>query len=50
MLKEAISEATTIEVEGLQIRIPSISHLIQNKRASGRTKDLADVEALEELL
>jgi hypothetical protein len=48
--EEAISEATTIEVEGLQIRIPSISHLIQNKRASGRAKDLADVEALEELL
>lgn len=29
--------------------ILSLEHLIQNKRASGRTKDLADVEALETL-
>jgi len=37
------------EVEGLVIRIPSLEDLICNKKASGRTKDLADVEALEAL-
>ncbi|MGZ8215769.1 nucleotidyl transferase AbiEii/AbiGii toxin family protein [Methylomagnum sp.] len=36
-----------VEIEGIEIRIPSIDDLIINKRASGRTKDLADVEALE---
>ncbi len=37
------------EIEGLTIHIPSIDNLIANKRASGRTKDLADAEALEKL-
>lgn len=39
----------SVNIAGLEIRIPSISDLILNKRASGRTKDLADVEALESL-
>ena len=33
----------------LRIRIPSVADMICNKRASGRTKDLADAEALESL-
>ncbi len=33
----------------LLVRIPSIDDLVTNTRASGRTKDLADAEALEEL-
>lgn len=34
-------------MDGIEVRIPSTPDLIRNKRASGRTKDLADVEALE---
>ena len=46
---QASSRAATVEIEGIAVRIPSIADLICNKRASGRTKDLADAEALEEL-
>lgn len=46
---EAFQHSSPIEIEGVQLRIPSIDDLIRNKRASGRTKDLADVEALEAL-
>jgi len=47
--EQASSRAVTVEIEGIAVRIPSIADLICNKRASGRTKDLADAEALEEL-
>jgi len=47
---EASSHATAVEIEGIAVRIPSIADLIRNKRASGRTKDIADAEALEELI
>ena len=46
---EAFSRAMSVELEGIQVHIPSVADLIRNKRASGRTKDLADAEALEEL-
>lgn len=46
---DTASRSTEIEVEGLKVRVPSLDDLIRNKRASGRTKDLADVEALEDL-
>jgi hypothetical protein len=46
---ETFSRSTTIEVEGIEVHIPSVPDLIRNKRASGRTKDLADVEALQAL-
>lgn len=36
-----------VNIEGIEVRIPSIEDLILNKRAIGRTKDLADAEALE---
>lgn len=42
-------KSSIVELEGLQVRIPSVDDLIVNKRASGRTQDLADAEALEEL-
>jgi len=47
--EEADAHAVTVEIEGLQIRVLSLADLIVNKRASGRTKDLADVEALKSL-
>ena len=47
--EDAFKGSISVDIEGIQIRIPSIDDLIRNKRASGRTKDLADVEALEGL-
>ncbi len=38
-----------VDIEGIEVRIPCVADLIRNKRASGRTKDMADAEALEEL-
>lgn len=35
-------------VEGIPAHVISIQHLIQNKLASGRSRDLADVEAIRE--
>jgi len=39
----------SVNIEGIEVRIPSIADLILNKKATGRTKDLADAEALESL-
>jgi hypothetical protein len=39
----------SLHIEGIEVRVPSLEDLIRNKRASGRTKDLADAEALESL-
>jgi hypothetical protein len=36
-----------VNIDGIDVHIPSIADLIINKRATGRTKDLADAEALE---
>ncbi len=47
---ESYAKSVSIQMDGLDLRIPCIEDLIANKRASGRTKDLADVEALESLL
>ncbi len=40
----------TFSIEGQQIPVISLEDLIANKRASGRTQDLADVEKLESQL
>ncbi len=46
----AFQRSTEVQLEGITVRIPSVEDLIRNKRASGRTRDLADAEALESLL
>jgi hypothetical protein len=48
---EVFANAIAIDIEGLDIplKTPSLDDLIRNKKASGRTRDLADVEALERL-
>jgi hypothetical protein len=46
---EAFARAIPVRIEGLEVFVPSVADLIRNKRATGRTKDLADVEALEDL-
>ena len=45
----AYQNSIPVNIEGIEVRIPSIDDLILNKRAIGRTKDLADAEALESL-
>ncbi len=47
--EEVFARSITIRIEGLLVRVPSLDDLITNKKASGRTKDLADAEALESL-
>jgi hypothetical protein len=45
----AYANALRIEIEEIPIRILSIPDLIRNKRSTGRTKDLADAEVLENI-
>jgi predicted nucleotidyltransferase len=47
--EEAYANSLTVDIDGIEVHIPSLTDLIRNKRASGRTKDIADAEALEEL-
>jgi hypothetical protein len=47
--EEAFRRSIPVDIEGIEVHIPSLADLIRNKHASGRTKDLADAEALEEI-
>jgi len=47
--EDVFERSISTNVEGIEVRIPSREDLIRNKRACGRTKDLADAEALEAL-
>ena len=47
--EETYQRSLSVNIEGIKVHIPSIDDLITNKKASGRTKDLADAEALESL-
>lgn len=42
--------AVKADIDGLMLTVIHINSLIQNKKASGRTKDLADAENLEKIL
>ena len=46
---QAYRNSVAVQIEDVDVRIPSIDDLILNKRTTGRTKDLADAEALETL-
>ena len=41
--------SVSFDFDDIAVRIPTVEDLIANKRATGRAKDLADVEALEKL-
>ena len=45
--ERAYANRENIFLEGLEIPVISVPDLIANKRATGRTQDLADVEKLE---
>ena len=46
---EAAEDALVGHLGGEQVRFIGLDAMLKNKRASGRTKDLADAEILEEL-
>ena len=45
--EDAFPRSNIIEIDAISIHVLSVSDLITNKRATGRTKDLADAELLE---
>lgn len=46
---DALARAVDAVVGGLRFRVIALDDLITNKRASGRTQDIVDVEVLERL-
>ena len=47
--EEAEGNAILGNVDGLPLKVIGLAELIRNKRASGRTKDAADADALEQI-
>ena len=47
---DAVQRAVPKEIDGISVKVISIEDLIANKKASGRTKDLADAEVLERMV
>ena len=47
--EDAYVRSEIVEIEGIPVHVLSIPDLIINKRATGRTKDLADAEMLENM-
>lgn len=45
--EQAYANRLTVSMEGVEVPVISLKDLIANKRASGRTQDLADIERLE---
>jgi predicted nucleotidyltransferase len=45
--EKAWANSKIVDIEGIKVHVLSIPDLIINKRSTGRTKDLADVETLE---
>jgi hypothetical protein len=46
---ETYARSLAVEIEGIKVHVPSIPDLVRNKNATGRTRDLADAQALEKL-
>ena len=47
--RATMDNSLDVQIDDITLRVPSVTDLLRNKRASGRTRDLADAEALEEL-
>jgi len=48
--QQAYDRKNVVSLEGVNVPVISLEDLIANKRATGRTQDLADVERLESAL
>ena len=48
--EEVWKQAIYANLDGLPVRFPDLGSLLKNKRASGRVKDLADVDELEKVV
>jgi hypothetical protein len=44
---DTFARSLTFDIDGIDVHVPTVDDIIRNKRASGRTRDLADAEALE---
>lgn len=44
---DCVARTVSIDVDGLQVPFISREDLLKNKRSSGRSQDLADIDALE---
>lgn len=48
-IEDCYSRRNVVHIDGIDISLISKEDLIKNKRVSGRTKDIADVEDLEDI-
>lgn len=48
--RDLLADAVIKDIEGLQVRIASIPHLIEMKQYAGRTRDLEDIEKLRQIM
>jgi predicted nucleotidyltransferase len=48
--EEVFARSELIDIEGILVNVLSLHDLIINKRATGRTKDMADVESLQDIV
>jgi hypothetical protein len=46
--EDAFANSAIIDIEGITVNVLSVPDLLKNKRSTGRTKDIADAESLEE--
>ena len=44
---EVYARSILVNVDGIDVHVPTLDAMIANKTSTGRTRDLADVEALE---
>ncbi|GHV40776.1 hypothetical protein AGMMS49546_15340 [Spirochaetia bacterium] len=45
---KAYARSAPVEIDGITVQVLSVEDMIINKRATGRTKDIADAEMLED--
>ena len=48
--EEVWKQTISAQLDGLPVRFPDLRSLLTNERASGRAKDLADVDELEKVV